>query len=135
LSPRPPLAKFGNEILLRDIARYRETPITDHPVFFDRAIVDALGILDQQQVISPGEVEEYVRSFPYNEVVLLMPPWEAIYRTDSERDQTFAEAVQVFEGLRTWYARWGYETIEVPRTAIDHRVNFILQTVEHALTR
>src|SRR5262245_8684162 len=135
LSPRPPLAEFGNEILRRDIARYRETRITDRPVFFDRGIVDALGILDQQQAISPEEVAGYVRSFPYNEVVLLMPPWEAIYRTDSERDQTFTEAVQVCEELRTWYTRCGYETIEVPRTAIDHRVNFILQTVEVALTR
>jgi predicted ATPase len=135
LSPRPPLAQFGNEILRRDIARYRETRVTDHHVFFDRGIVDALCLLDQQQALAPGQVAEYVRSFPYNEVVLLMPPWEAIYRTDSERDQTFAEAVEVFEGLRTWYARWGYETIEVPRTAIDQRVHFILQTVEEALTR
>jgi predicted ATPase len=135
LPPRPPLAQFGHEILQRDIVSYRETRITDHPVFFDRGIVDALRMLDRQQAISLGEVAEYVRSFPYNEVVLLMPPWKAIYRTDSERDQTFAEAVQVFEGLRTWYARWGYETIEVPRTAIAHRVNFILQTVAHALTK
>ena len=134
LSPRPPLAQFGHEILQRDIARYRETRATEHPVFFDRGIVDALGILDEQQAMSLGEVEAYVRSFPYNTLVLLMPPWEAIYRTDSERDQTFAEAVQVWEGLRTWYARWGYETIEVPRTAIDQRVNFILHTVAYALT-
>ena len=135
LRPRPPLEQFGHEILQRDIARYRETRATDHPVFFDRGIVDALGVLDQQQAIALGEAEAYVRSFPYNKVVLLMPPWEAIYRTDAERDQTFAEAVQVCEGLRTWYAWWGYETIEVPRTAIDQRVNFILQTVEYALTR
>jgi predicted ATPase len=135
LRPRPPLAQFGHEMLQRDIARYRETRVTDHPVFFDRGIVDALGILAHQQALSPGEVEAYVRSFPYNEVVLLMPPWEAMYRTDSERDQTFAESVQVCEGLRTWYARWGYATIEVPRTAIDQRVHFILQTIEYALTR
>jgi predicted ATPase len=134
LSPRPPLAQFGNEILQRDIARYRETRATAHPVFFDRGIVDALGILDQQHAISLGEVEEYIRSFPYNKMVLLMPPWEAIYRTDAERDQTFAASVQVWESLRTWYARWDYQTIEVPRTAIDQRVNFILQTVEYALT-
>jgi len=89
LSPRPPLAQFGNEILHRDIARYRETRVTDYPVFFDRGIVDALGILDQQHALSLGEAEAYVRSFPYNKVVLLMSPWEDIYRTDSERDQTF----------------------------------------------
>src|SRR5215471_13827129 len=135
LRPRPPLEQFGHEILQRDIARYRETRVTDHPVFFDRGIVDALGILHQQHAISMEEAEEYVRSFPYNKVVLLMPAWEEIYRTDSERDQTFAEAIQVFEELRTWYARWGYETIEVPCTAIDQRVNFILQIVEYALTR
>src|SRR5215510_7365808 len=54
LRSRPPLAQFGNEILRRDIARYRETRVTDHPVFFDRGIVDALFMLDQQQAISPG---------------------------------------------------------------------------------
>src|SRR5215831_16873090 len=134
LSPRPPLAQFGNEILHRDIARYRETRVTDHPVFFDRGIVDALGILAQQHAISLGEAAAYIRSFPYNKVVLLMPPWEDIYRTDAERDQTFAESVQVCESLRQWYARWDYETIEVPCTAIDQRVTFILQAVEHALT-
>jgi len=134
LSPRPPLAQFGHEILQRDIARYRETRATDHPVFFDRGIVDALGILYQQHALALGEAEAYVRSFPYNKVVLLMPPWEDIYRPDAERDQTFSESVQVCESLRTWYARWDYQTIEVPRTAIDQRVNFILQTVENALT-
>jgi predicted ATPase len=134
LRPRPPLVQFGNEMLQRDIARYRETRVTDHPVFFDRGIVDALSMLVQQHAMSLGEAEAYVRTFPYNKVVLLMPPWEDIYRTDAERDQTFAEAVQVYEGLRKWYARWDYEPIEVPRTAIDQRVNFILQTVEYALT-
>jgi len=134
LSPRPPLQQFANDTLEMDIARYRETPVTDHPIFFERGIVDALYGLYRHNALSLGEVEEYVRSFPYNKVVLLMPPWEEIYCTDSERDQTFSESVQVFEISRKWYARWDYETIEVPRTAIDQRVNFILQTVAHALT-
>ena len=133
LSPRPPLGQFASETLDMDIAHYRDTPVTDHPVFFERGIVDALYGLYRHNTLSLGEVEEYVRSFPYNKVVLLMPPWEEIYCTDSERDQTFSESVQVFEISRKWYARWDYETIEVPRTAIDQRVNFILQTVEHAL--
>jgi predicted ATPase len=128
------LEQFGSAILHKDIARYRESRVTDHPVFFDRGIVDALYVLDQQHAISLRKAAEYVRSFPYNKVVLLMPPWEEIYKTDSERDQTFSESVQVCEGLRKWYARWDYKTIEVPRTPIDQRVNFILQNVEYALT-
>jgi predicted ATPase len=135
LPPRPPLVQFGHEILQRDIARYRQTQATDHPVFFDRGIVDALGILEEQQALSLGETEAYVRSFPYHKLVLLVPPWEEIYHPDTERDQTFAESVQVWESLRTWYARWDYETIEVPRIAIDQRVNFIIHTVQDALTR
>ena len=132
LSPRPPLEQFGKDILHMDIARYQETPVIDRPVFFDRGIVDALYLLEQQNAIAPGEAEECVRSFPYNEVVLLFPPWKEIYSTDSERDQTFYESAEVFEGLKRWYARWAYRTIEVPRTAIDHRVTFILHAVERA---
>jgi len=45
----------------------------------------------------------------------------------------FPSAIRLL--LKTWYARSGYETIEVPCTAIDQRVNFILQIVEYALTR
>ena len=134
LSPRPPLAQFGQEILQRDIARYGETRATDEPVFFDRGIVDAVGLLDEQRALSPGKAATYIRSFPYNKMVLLMPAWEAIYRTDAERDQTFAESLQVCESLRMWYARWDYKIVEVPRTDIDQRVNFILRTVEGART-
>ena len=65
LHPRPPLAQFGNEMLQRDIARYRETPFTDHPVFFDRGIADALCVLAQQHAMALGEAAAYVRSFPY----------------------------------------------------------------------
>src|SRR5262250_1892615 len=54
VSPRPPLEQFGHEILQRDIARYRETRVTDHPVFFDRGIVDVLRMLDRQQGLDHG---------------------------------------------------------------------------------
>ncbi len=74
LSPRPPLGQFASDILDMDIAHYREIPVNDHPVFFERGIVDALHGLYHHNVLSLGEVEEYVRSFPYNKVVLLIPP-------------------------------------------------------------
>jgi predicted ATPase len=129
------LEQFGADILQMDLARYRETPVADQPVFFDGGIPGALCFLDQLNALPLEKVEEYVRSFPYNKDALVMPPWKEIYRVDSERDQTFPESVQVFESLMKWYARWGYKTIEAPRTTIDHRVSFILQTVEDPLTR
>ncbi len=61
--------------------------------------------------------------------MFLLPPWQEIYGTDSERDQTFEESVEVFEGMKRWYERWGYETVEVPRVGIEGRVAFILGKV------
>src|SRR5262245_26351217 len=60
LSARPPLQQFVNDILQMDIARYRETLVTNQPVFFDRGIVDALYVLEQQNAIGLGEAREYV---------------------------------------------------------------------------
>jgi predicted ATPase len=134
LSPRPPLAQFGQEMLRLDIAYYRETRLTDKPVFFDRGVVDALGLLDHGNAISPSQLEAHIREFRYNDVVFLMPPWPSIYTTDTQRDQTFSESIQVFESLSAWYEKWGYKTVEVPRVDVATRVEFILKTVEIALT-
>jgi predicted ATPase len=134
LSPRPPVAQFGQEILQMDLTYYRETPVTGKPIFFDRGIVDALGLLAEAEALSPAHVQAYINKFPYNQVVFLMPPWQSIYTTDAQRDQTFAEAIQVFERLSAWYTQWGYQTVEVPRVAVETRVEFILKTVETTLT-
>jgi len=133
LSPRPPLDQFAQQILQEDIAYYRATPVTDQPVFFDRGVVDALGFSEEVGAISPAQVAAYIQEFPYNELVFLMPPWQSIYTTDGQRDQTFSESVQVFERLKTWYARWGYKMIEAPRVDVKTRVDFILKTVETSL--
>jgi len=35
--------------------------------------------------------------------VLVLPPWEVIYVNDAERDQSFAEAVDVHAKIVRWY--------------------------------
>lgn len=74
-----------------------------------------------------ADIAHYVEAFPYNPVVFLLPPWEEIYATDSERDQTFDEATAVFEGMKHWYLQWGYVALDVPRATVEERVSFILQ--------
>ncbi len=134
LRPRPPLAQFGNEILQRDIARYRETRVTDYPVFFDRGIVDALCILAQQHAIALGRQKRMSGRFLITKLCCLCLLGKTFIVPTLSEIRPLSESVQICEGLRQWYARWDYKTIEVPRTAIDQRVNFILQTVEYALT-
>ncbi len=129
LPPRPEPASFAREILDSDIQQYRAATDHDGITFFDRGVLDALYMLDLESALPRDEIASLVQAFPYNDTVLLLPPWEAIYAMDSERDQTFEESVAVFEGMRRWYSRWGYETVEVPRAGVEARVSFILEQI------
>ena len=65
------------------------------PVFFDRGVVDALGMVNQIRPLSAAELQARLTSYPYFRTAFCFPPWEEIYRTDAERDHTFAHAVAV----------------------------------------
>lgn len=131
LPPRPDPVTFARAILHSDIQQYRAATDHDGITFFDRGVLDALYMLDLESALSRDEIASHVQAFPYNDTVFLLPPWEAIYGMDSERDQTFEESVAVFEGMRRWYSRWGYETVAVPRASVDSRVSFILEAIGH----
>jgi len=55
----------------------------------------------------------------------ILPPWQEIYKTDTERKQTWEEAVYTYQQLKLVYARYGYETINVPIGSIEDRKRFI----------
>mgnify|MGYP003124391406 FL=1 len=129
LAPRPDPVSFARAILHSDIVQYRAATDHDGTTFFDRGVLDALYMLDLESALSRDEIARHVQAFHYNGTVFLLPPWEAIYGMDSERDQTFEESVAVFEGMKRWYARWGYETVEVPRASVEARVSFILEAI------
>lgn len=129
LSPRPDPVSFARAILDSDIQQYRAATGHDGIIFFDRGVLDALYMLDLESALSRDEIAKLVQAFPYNDTVFLLPPWEAIYAMDSERDQTFEESVAVFEGMKRWYARWGYQTVDVPRASVEARVSFIQDAI------
>ncbi|WP_101674763.1 AAA family ATPase [Alloalcanivorax mobilis] len=134
LSPRPEPVSFAHEILSTDIEKYRAVDTSVRPTFFDRGILDALYMLNAENALKHDEAARYIRNFPYNRVVFLLPPWEEIYGTDSERDQTFEQAAEVFEIMKRWYQKWGYETLEVPRSNVEERASFILEALDKQLT-
>ena len=131
LSPRPEPVEFANSIFDADVANYQAAP-THRVCFFDRGVVDALGSLHLSNAWSDDEIDLNLRRYPYNRVMFLFPPWEAIYQTDRERDQSFAESVRVFGSVKSWYSRCGYQTQEVPIGTLDERVAFIEGSVSMA---
>jgi predicted ATPase len=128
LSPRPPALEFAREILRRDIEKYQQQPELDL-VFFDRSIVEALGMVQEAGGLEASELRVLLSRYPYNQRVFVLPPWEAIYTTDSERDHTFAHAVRVHEAVTTWYRQCGYETIEVPTGTVVERCVYVLRAL------
>ena len=128
LSPRPEPVEFANGIFTTDVANYQAVP-SSQVCFFDRGVVDALGMLRQCKAMSEDEIDLKLRRYPYNRAVFLFPAWEEIYQTDAERDQTFSESLRVFESVKSWYSRCGYQLEEVPIGPVDERVAFIENSV------
>jgi predicted ATPase len=127
LSARPDPAEFASAILRMDIERYRQAPSEADFVFFDRAIPDALCMLNGLGLLSLADARQAVSDFPYFGQVFVAPPWEEIYTTDNERDQRFADAVRVHRCASDWYGALGFELIELPHVSVEPRCEFVLQ--------
>ncbi len=128
LPPRPPPLEFALQILESDQEQY-ESAGSDRSdlVFFDRGILDAMGMLSQLDRLSTSDRDLLLERYPYHQPAFIFPPWREIYRTDAERDQTFEQAVQVHDWLRQWYLKCGYDLIDVPLVSVDERCDFVLQ--------
>jgi len=131
LSRRPPPKEFASAIFDADVKNYRAASSREI-TFFDRSVVDSLGMMKASAAMSSTDIEENVRRYAYNKTVFLLPPWESIYHTDEERDQSFADAVRVCGSLRSWYTDCGYELLDVPVGAIGMRLEFVVSAVADA---
>jgi len=98
--------------------------------FFDRGILDTLSYARLIYSKITGEMENDAKYYRYNKKVFALPPWFEIYKTDNERKQTWEEAVQTYETIIKTYREYNYEILEVPKTPIDNRVDFILENIK-----
>jgi predicted ATPase len=128
LAPRPEPLEFAREIFRRDVSKYEEAGRLPGWVFFDRGALDALGMLHEAAELPSAELDAQRDLFAV-ERVFVLPPWAAIYATDSERDQTWADSVAIHARVVQWYQRLGYIPMEVPHATPEARADFVL----HAL--
>jgi predicted ATPase len=131
LAPRPPAQQFAEEILRQDIEKYLGEARRDGPTFFDRSVVDALGMVDEVRPLPEPELRALLALYPYHREVFVLPPWEAIYANDAARDQSFEEAARVHREVNRWYRRCGYEIVEVPRLSVSERCAYVLARLGH----
>ena len=127
-SPRPDPVAFAREILRRDIQKYLE-PRAPGWVFFDRSLIEALGMLHEASRPTTFELASMLAFYRFHATVFVLPPWDAIYDTDTERDQSFDEAVDVHARVVRWYRSCGYELDEVRRLPVAQRAAHVLRTL------
>jgi predicted ATPase len=129
LSRRPSAPEFARQILTRDIEKYVAQPRASKWVFFDRGLIDALGLLQEVSPMPSEDLEAMLTNYPFHRPVFVLPPWEAIYLNDAERDQTYTEAVMVYEKILRWYHCCRYHVHEVPRLPVIERARHVLRVL------
>lgn len=124
LPPRPEQQEFAAELIRRDRAKLDQP--SPGPVFFDRCLVESIGMARECGLLSEREAKEMLKGLPFHPRVFILPPWREIYVNDAERDHTFEHCERVHRALAEWYAACGYDVCEVPRTDPRQRAERIL---------
>lgn len=126
LAKRPPAHEFAAQVLRLDQDQYQRVRDIQGLVFFDRGVIDALGMCFELGLHGADELADALRDYPFHSTAFVFPPWREIYATDAERDQSFEEALAVDAAVRRWYRRCGIDLIDVPRLDVQARCDFIL---------
>jgi len=129
LAPRPAPLEFAEATLRQDIEQYDEHACRSGLVFFERGVVDAMGMLHELGALPKDRMQALLAAHPYHPRVFMFPAWKAIYANDAERDQTFADAERVHRSSAHWYRRCGYDVVEVPKVDIEQRCAHVLQAL------
>jgi predicted ATPase len=128
-TPRPDPLSFAREILRRDIEKYRRHSHEPNWVFFDRGVIEAIAMVHEVEPLPPEELGAMISVYRFHPLVFILPPWEDIYKTDTERDQTFADAIDVHEKIVRWYRSCGYVLRDLPRLPVAQRADHVLHVL------
>lgn len=89
-------------------------------VFFDRGIPDVLAYMDYFDQSYGDDFIEACQVHRYDHVVIL-PPWEGIYKSDGERFESFEEATAIHLELVKTYKSFNYSPIDLPTGTLEER--------------
>jgi predicted ATPase len=122
-------ALFAELMLAWEMRSYRMAEQEQAPaIFFDRGIPELTGYYRMLGMPVPAHVTAAARVFRYRPKVFLAPAWRAIYTTDSERTQDYADAIAGSEGARAAYEASGYQVISLPLASVEERADFVLES-------
>lgn len=120
---------YARLMLERDSRIHAEADMRGGPAFFDRGVPDIVGYLRLCDLPIPEDLAAAAQALRYDPLVFIAPPWPEIFTNDTERKQDFAEAVRTHAVMAQVYAELGHTLVELPRTPIEDRADFVLERV------
>ncbi|HGM5003755.1 AAA family ATPase [Serratia ureilytica] len=117
---------FAELLLNWELRSWHEAGQSETPFFFDRGLSDVAGYLALCSLPVPVHMERAIELFRYARSVFIAPPWKEIFVQDTERKQSFGEAVHTYHAMAEAYGRYGYNLIRLPLCGSEERAEFIL---------
>lgn len=122
---------FNTKLVHGRIEQFKQANTIEQNIsFFDRGIPDVLAYMAFFNQKYGDKFINACKDNLYNHVFLL-PPWEAIYKSDNERFETFSESKKIHLHLKQTYKIFGYKIIDVPFGTIKERTEHILNIIEN----
>ncbi len=121
---------FNTKILSARLNHFEEAlNQSEAMVFFDRGMPDVLAYMDHYDQPTPDDFSSIVKKNRYDQVFLL-PMWQDIFVKDGERFESYEDALKISECLLNTYRDFDYDVIEVPKSSVAERIEFILQNIK-----
>jgi predicted ATPase len=131
LPPRPAPEEFAEQMFQRDYKNYISNLSTNEILFFDRSFLDSAALVRETNLLHFEKIKNTIVTHKFNSNIFITPPWEEIYCNDSERDQTFEEAINTYKSLFKWHELNGYKPIILPKTSVEKRTEFVLNEIKN----
>ena len=121
--------QFNRDLLSGRTEHYLQSMQLDEPIsFFDRGIPDVLAYMDFFNQQYDEEFIKACENYRYD-TIFLCPPWQEIYVSDNERLESYGEAENIHNALWNTYNQFGYQPVIVPKSPVEQRIDFILETL------
>lgn len=121
---------FNEKILRGRLQQYIEATSAGQPVvLFDRGMPDVLAYMDYFDQKYGSDFIETCDNNRYDEVIIL-PPWEAIYKSDQERFESFEEATAIHLELERTYKSFNYTPLNLQPASLEERSRIITDLIK-----
>ena len=97
--------------------------------FFDRSMIDVIAYLKYWDKNYPKEWDEDIIKYRYYKKIFYAPFWKKIYLNNNYRPESYLESQMIDHELKNTYTKFNYNIIELPKSNIHDRINFILKNI------